>query len=212
MALNNLANLFSTMQQWAIDRPDLVPQFQDAVDMAINDINQVLRMKEQQTTVMLTPDANSYITLPDDYLEWRAVRWLGTPRTTLTPLTPEGDTDEYETSPPAGPPFYFTMDDDGTRMRILPLVGTDDQVQLKYWKKVPYLTNTPPNDTNWLLQKNANIILFGAMKYVEVYKRNDKGMATFGNLYSGEIDGLIRSGKRQQWSRTHARVSGRSTP
>lgn len=208
MALDNLANLFSSMQQWAIDRPDLVPYFQDCVDMAINDINRVLRLRQQQKDVVLTLDAASSAPLPDDYLEWRQVRYLGSPEVNLEPLTPEGSSDEYA-YPSGGVPDKFKVDDN--LLTVYPQ-ASGTQVTLKYWAKVPYLTSTPPNDTNWLLKINSNVIFFGAMKHVEVFKRNDKGMQSFGALYSAEIDAMVREGKRSQWSRTRMRVAGRSTP
>jgi hypothetical protein len=208
MALDNLANLFSSMQQWAVDRPDLVPYFQDCVDMAINDINRVLRLRQQQQEIVLTLDAASSAPLPDDYLEWRQVRYLGSPEVNLEPLTPEGSSDEYA-YPSGGTPDKFRIDD--ATLTVFP-AASGSTVNLKYWAKVPYLRSTPPADTNWLLKLNANLIFYGAMKHVEVFKRNDKGMQTFGSLYSGLIDGMVREGKRSQWSRTRMRVAGRSTP
>jgi hypothetical protein len=207
MALNNFASLSAEMKDWALDRPDLVPKFQDCINMAINDVNAVLRMPQQQAVVMLTPDDNGVCELPDDYLEVRRVTWFGNPQTVLKPLTPEGNIDVYPNTYGGTPVTYMITDGS---MWIQPL--TTDAIELMYWAKVPQITTAAPNDTNWLLQVNPNVILFGAMKYVEVYKRNQNGMQTFGQLYSAEIDGLVRTGKRSQWGRTRARVAGRSTP
>jgi len=207
MALNNFAALTAQMQDWAVDRPDLVNKFQDCIDLCMNDVNQVLRMPEQQATVNLTPDDDGICELPDDFLEVRRVFWNGPARIALEPLSPEGDVDVYATITGGYPATY--MISDGT-MAIKPL--TTDPIELMYWAKVPYLKPDPPDDTNWLLARNSNIILFGAMKYVEVFKRNQAGMQTFGQLYSAEVDGMVRTGKRAQWGRTRARVAGRSTP
>lgn len=208
MALNNFAALTASMQSWSIDRPDLVPIFQDCIDLCINDVNSVLRMPDQITEVSLTPDPTTgEVPLPDDLLEIRSVVAMGLPMVSLQPLTTEGSVDKYPEL--WGSPSTNYVVSDGV-MTILPL-GTDP-IQLEYWAKVPKLTPIPPNDVNWLLLKNSNVIFFGAMKYVEVFKRNDKGMQSFGQLYSAEIDGLVRQGKRAQWGRTRARVYGRSTP
>jgi hypothetical protein len=208
MALNNFASLTASMQQWAVDRPDLVPIFQDCIDLCINDINATLRMPDQQVTVQLVCDGTGHINMPDDFLEIRRVTWLGNPRVELQPLSPSGEVDLYA-APYGSPPVHYDMYDD--TMVVQPLDSVTP-IEIMYWAKVPKLTPIPPNDTNWLLQKNSNIILFGAMKYVEVYKRNDKGMQTFGQLYSAEVDGLTRAGKRAQWGRSRMRVAGRSTP
>jgi hypothetical protein len=207
MALNNLANLKAEMRDWAIDRPDLIPKFQDCIDLAVNDLNKVLRARQQYATTQLTLDANGVAPLPADYLEWRAVTALTNPKVGLVPLTPEGETKVYPNSY-GGFPANFVVEND--TITILPV--TTSPIELKYWKKIPRLVETPPGDTNWVLQENPNLILFGAMKYVEVYKRNANGMQIFGGLYSGLIDGMIKETKRSQWSRLRARVSGRSTP
>jgi hypothetical protein len=207
MALNNLASLKAEMRDWAVDRPDLVSKFQDCIDMATNDLNRVLRTRRQQATVILTPDDTGTATLPPDYLEWRAVSSLITPNVALNPLTPEGMTEKYPTTY-GGIPAHFMVQDDS--IQVLPT--NTAQIELIYYRKIPYLTETAPNDTHWLLQENPNLMLFGAMKYVEVYKRNMNGAQMFGGLYSGLIDGIIKETKRSQWSRVRARVSGRSTP
>ena len=207
MALDNLANLKAEMRDWAVDRPDLIPKFQDFIDLAVNDINKVLRTRQQHAEVVFIPDENGVWPLPDDYLEWRSVTALLNPRTALVPLTPEGEVKRYPNAY-GGFPANFVVED--SQITIVPT--TDAEIELKYWRKVPRLIEAPPDDTNWLLQENPSLILFGAMKYCEVYKRNDKGAQMFGQLYSGLIDGVIKETKRSQWSRTRARVSGRSTP
>ena len=207
MALNNLASLKAEMRDWALDRPDLVGKFQDCVDLCTNDLNKVLRTRKQQAETQLVPDANGVIPLPDDYLEWRTVTALTNPKTVLQPLTPEGESDVYPNSY-GGFPAHFIIED--STLTVLPVTTTP--IELKYWKRIPYLTEVAPNDTNWLLQENPNLFLFGAMKYVETYKRNMEGVQLFGGLYSGLIDGMVRDSKHAQWSRTRSRISGRSTP
>ena len=207
MALDNLASLKAEMRDWALDRPDLVGKFQDCIDMATNDLNKVLRTRKQQAETELVLDENGVVPLPEDYLEWRTITALTNPRVTLQPLTPEGETDVYP-SGYAGFPANFLIEDN--TLTVVPV--TTSSVELKYWRKIPYLTEVAPNDTNWLLLENPNLFLFGAMKYVEAYKRNMDGVQLFGGLYSGLIDGMARDAKHAQWSRTRSRISGRSTP
>lgn len=207
MALDNLANLKAEMRDWALDRPDLVSKFQDCIDMATNDINKVLRTRQQHMETQLVCDENGDATLPPDYLEWRDVTALTNPVTELTPLSPEGESRKYANLYGGWPANFIIKNDTIT---VLPV--TEAPIRLMYWKKIPYLIETPPDDTNWLLQENANVILFGAMKYVEAYKRNQNGVQMFGGMYSAEVDGMVREQHRSQWSRMRARVSGRSTP
>ncbi len=205
MALDNLSNLISEMKEWAGDRPDLIPRFKDCIDMTTNDLNKVLRTRKQQETVVVTCDGNGVVALPDDYLEWREVSALTNPLTHLEPLTPEGMTDIYP-QPYGGWPMHFCVEEG--QLTVLPV--TETEIQFKYWKKIPHLTET--DDSNWVLADNANVYLFGALKYVEVFKRSESGAQMFGGLYSGLMDGMMRESKHAQWSRTRARVAGRSTP
>jgi len=205
MPLGDLASIKAEMRDWAIDRPDLVPKFQDCIDMCTNDLNKVLRTRQQQAVADLVTDSNGVATLPPDYLEWRAVTALTSPRVALLPITPEGVAKLYPDTY-GGIPVHFMLQDD--QLLVWPTHANTDE--LLYYKKIPYLTEASP--TNWVTQQNPNLILTGAMKYVEAYKRNMQGVQLFGQLYSGLIDGMIRDMKRSQWTRVRARVSGRSTP
>jgi len=98
MPLNDLASLKAEMRDWAVDRPDLVPKFQDCIDLATNDLNKVLRTRHQHAEVELTLDENGEAALPSDYLEWRAVTALTNPKVPLVPLTPEGETKKFPDS------------------------------------------------------------------------------------------------------------------
>lgn len=205
MALDTLSNLMSEMKEWAGDRPDLVPRFKDCIDMTTNDLNKVLRTRQQQAEITVTCDEDGVAELPPDYLEWRNVRALTNPITDLDPLSPEGATDIYP-SPYGGWPMHFVIEDN--RITVLPL--TETEIELKYWKKIPHLTEEEPS--NWLLLEDSNLYLFGALKYVEIFKRNQAGIQTMGQLYNGLVDGMVRESKRAQWSRMRSRVAGRSTP
>src|SRR6478609_6343470 len=134
MPLNNFASLTAEMRDWALDRPDLVPKFQDCINMAINDVNAVLRMPQQQAIINLTPDDAGVCKLPDDFLEVRRVTWYGSTITVLEPLTPEGDIDVYPQGY-GGPPATYMISD--SEMHIQPL--TTDPIELMYWAKVPQI-------------------------------------------------------------------------
>lgn len=205
MPLSDLASLKAEMRDWAIDRPDLVGKFQDCIDMATNDLNKVLRTRRQHAEAMLVTNSTGIAPLPADYLEWRAVIAQTNPVTPLSPMTPEGMADKYPNTY-GGQPCDFSIQDD----TILVLPTTGSQIKLMYWMKIPYLTEASP--TNWVLQYNPGLLLNGAMKYVETYKRNMQGVQLFGQIYSGLIDGMIKESKRAQWARVRARVAGRSTP
>lgn len=205
MALDTLSDIISEMRDWAADRPDLIGKFQDCIDLTTNDLNKVLRGPKQHAVVSLTPDENGIAALPDDYLEWRSVTSDANPRKALLPLTPEGEVDVYPNAY-GGVPSHFVIEDN--QITIMP--ANDGTITLKYWKRIPHLTQAEP--VNWVLKDNANLYLFGAMKYVAIYTNNQEKLQMYGTTYAGLIDGMNRELKRAQWSRTRMRVAGRSTP
>lgn len=205
MALESLADIKSAMKEWAADRPDLVGQFQDCIDMTTNDLNKVLRGPKQHAEASLTLDSNGMVALPVDYLEWRLVSFDTNPRIVLRPLTPEGELDVYPNAY-GGQPSHFVIEDN--QLTVMP--SSTGPVTLKYWKRIPHLTEAAP--TNWVLDDDANLYLFGAMKYVAIFTNNQQKLQMYGSTYNGLIDGMMRENKRAQWSRTRMRVAGRSTP
>ena len=50
--------------------------------------NRRLRVRQQEATINLTPDANGAATLPADYLALRRVTWTGSPRVELAYVHP----------------------------------------------------------------------------------------------------------------------------
>lgn len=204
MALASYSDLKSSIQSWMYDRSDLATVIGDFISLCEGDINRVLRAREQITTTTLTLDSDSTADLPDDYLEYRSVVALTTPRVPLDPVSPGYRDDSYPYRS-ASCPEVFTID--GTTLMVLPATTAD--IELEYFAKVPALSEV--NATNWLLTKFPNIYLYGSLKHAAVFIGDDNRMQNFGALFNGLMTALVKAEAGGLWSGGVAKVRG-ATP
>lgn len=165
MSLTNQPDLLTAMQNW-LQRTDIAALFPDFITLFETAANRRLRVKQQETTVQLTP-ALGTISLPSDYLTWRRVTWTGNPRRELEYAEPSW----VQTMFPDGPadvPSVFTIE--GNNLEIMPTDSTNTNVELLYWAKVPALTAT--NQTNWLMTAYPDLYLWGALTEAQAYAVN----------------------------------------
>lgn len=204
MALSSYSDLKSAIQAWSYDRSDLATEADDFITLCEAELNRILRTRRQITITELTLDADSRAALPTDYLEFRRVTALTTPRRTLDLVSPNyrDDTYPYRHS---GYPSVFTIDGDG----ILVLPTTTSDVEFEYFAKISALTES--NTTNWVLEQFPNIYLYGSMKHAAIFIGDEGRTQQMGSLFNGLLDALVVSERAALWSRGNARVNG-ATP
>lgn len=204
MTIASYSDLKSSISSWMYDRSDLATVAGDFITLCEGDINRVLRGREQLTTTTLTLDSNSQASLPDDYLEYRSVVAQTTPRIALDPVSP-GYRDYTYPFRSSSYPKVFTID--GSKLMVLP--ATTSGIELEYFAKVAALTET--NTTNWLLTKFPNIYLYGSLKHAAVFIGDDDRMKTFGALFNGLLDAMVKAEAASLWASGVAKVRG-ATP
>lgn len=203
MALEDYAGLKSAITTWTA-RADLAPQADDFIDLCEAEINRTMRGMKQITTVTLTPDANSRVTLPADYIQFRNVATLTPQRISLDAMPPGGMDDANPLRTAGGPPMFSV---DGSTILIMP--PTVDNIELEYFAKIPGLSAT--NTTNWLLAKAPNVYLYGCLKYAFLFTRNSQGVEAYALLFTKAMDEVLQEERTAIWSRARARVQG-ATP
>src|SRR5436309_15586118 len=114
--------------------------------------NRRLRVRLQEATATLMPDANGNATLPGDYLSTRRVTWTGSPRVELQYVHPSYLQAAYP-SAPAGVPRIFTIE--GSTLKVRPLDST--ALEVNYFQKIPPLAT---NDPNWLITAHPDLYRF----------------------------------------------------
>jgi hypothetical protein len=194
MALTTYPGLLEAIRSWMAERTDILAQADTFVDLAESDINRLLRVREMEASETLTPDANGQATLPEDYLEYRAVVSTNNPRRNLQLIDPMTAEHRYGFRD-SGLPSFFTIV--GDTIQILPVSSTD--IQLLYYQRLPELTDDDPS--NWLLAKSPNTYLFGALRYAAEWISDWPHADRMEMRFAGEVAKLNADDKGQRYAR-----------
>lgn len=151
---------------------------------------------EESATLSLVDGA---ATLPADYLETRSV--TAGHYGDLTLITPSEAATRFASG--GYGPFYTI------KGRELRSYAQSDTVGLDYYEKIPALSNANP--TNWLLTKAPNVYLYGSLLQSAPFMMDDGRMATWSQLFTQSMGGVIGSDMTARWARAATRVRG-ATP
>lgn len=201
MALASYTDLMASIQNWMYDRPDLAPMCGDFIALAENDLNQALRTRNQLRTEVLTLDVEGQADIPDDYLAYRQVTALTNPRRPLSLIAPSYRDAELPYRV-AGDPTYFTID--GGKVTVLPL--SFSQIEFNYFAKIPALTNS--NMSNWLIEANSSLYLYGACKHAAIFIGDQDRSNTMASMFNTLLNDFKGSEELAMYSRASARASG----
>ena len=182
MAFSSYSDLKSAISNWFMGRADLASNADDFIDLAEGHFNQVLRCREMETTVSLTPVSN-VCTLPTDYLEYKRVVEVTSPRRKLEYIT-EDAADALYPFRDSGPANNFTIV--GSSLQAFPL--STNNIELTYYQKIPALSDD--NTTNWLLSRSPNLYLHTCLFYAAEFVKDNEEMVKEGAVMGRFIDEL----------------------
>lgn len=213
MALATYSDLKSSVADWLYGRTDVAAITVDSIALAESNINNgvrdpvtgetvKLRTRDMETTTTLTPASDGSAMLPTDYLEFRQVTSLDTPRRNLSLITPSYSEERYGYRESELPNAFTII---GSYLYVLPVSTTD--IDLTYYAKVASLSDSAT--TNWLLTKAPNIYLDGALYHASRWLRNNPEDTTafLASFISG-IKALNDTDKDGRWSRGPSLTSG----
>jgi hypothetical protein len=165
MSITNYSELQAAIGNW-LDHSLFAARVPEFIALFEATANRRLRVRQQEVTASLTPDATGAVSIPTDYLAWRRVTWTGSTRTELQYVHPSYLQAAYPSSP-ADVPRIFTIE--GATLKVRPLDST--ALEFDYFQKIPALSGTP---ANWLLTEHPDLYLFGAMIEAEMFGVNDE--------------------------------------
>lgn len=150
--------LVSRVADW-LDRDDLsATQIPEAIAFAERRFNRVLRvpdMEEVSEAVL----SGTTITLPQDFLQARAVHLDTDPRTTLEQLS-HADLRNTYSAQATGRPAHYALQS-GNEMVFGPAPDAEYAIVLNYYAKISALGDDTAD--NWLLLAHPDIYLLGAL-------------------------------------------------
>lgn len=216
----NYTELVAAITSWS-HRSDVAAQADTFIQLAEAEFNTRLRTVDQETVAELVCNTR-YTALPADFLEMRAVEYLGDTISNLTYATPEF-VSEWRRASPSGESKAYTLR--GLHIELLPNLGADDPdvdgfgddvapfqsgevpITLHYWAKIPALSDS--NTSNWLLASHPNMYLYECLRQLAIYTKDDASIQRYANLMQGYFVSLTAHdiGKRFGGSALAIRVS-----
>ena len=209
MALTTYTELKSSLADW-LNRSDLTSVIPDFISLAEAQMERQLRTRQMivRATASFAAGAE-YGTVPDDFLEAKAVKLDTNPVTSLTFQTIDAlDQLSNTTYLSSGKPLYFTVV--GNQFRLLPIPDGAYTADLVYYAKLTKLSSTVA--TNWLLTQAPDVYLYGSLLQAAPYLQDDARISVWSSLYLAGLDQLQVADDRSSTSggalMTRARTFG----
>lgn len=171
--------------------------------LAESRFNRTLRARqmEKRGTFSITGE---YVTMPNDFLEFRAGYINTSPRKTLQYLSPQeqdGMTSGYNGTIYDSSPVYFSVVGDSFRFTPAPSSATD--AVITYYAAIPPLSL---NATNWLLTAYPDAYLYGAIVQGSGYIQDDPRVPGIKALYDEVITQIMYATSRARWGGPGMRI------
>jgi hypothetical protein len=191
-----------------LNRQDLTAQIPAFISMAESAINADDRFRVMPGIVrsQATLDGNQadrwgqyFLPLPCDYIAMSNIRLLELPPPSRLEMVTQTQLDDLRQTVAQGTaPRYYAVA--GNTMEILPApaVGSEYTMQMVYYGKLPALSATTPS--NWLLNMNPNVYLYGALIHSAPYLKDDERITVWASLYNDLAEKIHSADDKAQFS------------
>lgn len=179
--------------------PDFIMQSEQVFNHGSESIDP-LRVRDMETVVSLTPTANVY-TLPSNYLQYRRVTEVTSPRRSLEYIEPTA-VDQIYPLRSSGYSNHFTII--GSSLYTYPLSTND--VELVHYATIPALTSVAT--TNWLITKAPSLYLRMSLMFAADFIKNGDETAKNAQMAKALVDGMNRSGMLANYARAGLTLRG----
>ncbi len=193
MAITSFSELKTTISEY-LARDDSDADAELFIQLIESEINRDLSLKEMVVETTLTVTSGSgFVTLPTDFLEIESIRIAGN-----QPALEQFEYDDILTRNMAiqsGTPRAFAMYD-STRIILSPTPNAGNTLTLLYYQKIPALSTS--QTTNWLLTKDPEAYLYGALSKAGPKYQDNDDVVTKGALWAGVKQGLKEQDMRRR--------------
>ena len=183
-----------------LNRQDLTSVIPTFIRLVETRVNRVIRTRHMELRVLATI-TNQFSTLPTDFLEMRNIQINSDPVTALQYVTPQ-EADRIRQKQLQGPPRFFSVL--SNRLELIPPPQEAIEAEMVYYQAIPPLTDASP--TNWLLQKNYDVYLYGALAQAATYLKDDPSAWVL--LYNSALDEIVVDDQRSQFHGTTPQMRG----
>lgn len=194
MAIATYSDLLVAIPQWGwrTDDAEYEAAVPDFIRLCEREMNNKLRLAEQETTAVLTL-VDGLGNLPADFLE---LRTQDDGRRTASLVSPGFAFDTY--APSSYDATYTIV---GSKVRSFSL--GQPTAAITYYAKIPPLG--PDNQTNWLLTKDERAYLYGSLAQGAVFSKDNEDAQKWGSLFEAALADLRRSDQMARYGGARVR-------
>lgn len=188
MALSTFTELKASIADWML-RDDLTSVIPDFIALAEADMNRQLEHWRMEELSALSV-SSQFTALPSDFLSAKRVELSDTYGRRMEAMSrADMQQQRMELQDATGKPQYYAITDG--QLEVLPSPNATYTVNLHYKERIPALSDS--NATNWVLDDNPDLYLFGALAAGYAYE-NDISRA---QLYELKFQTLIAAMNKQ---------------
>jgi hypothetical protein len=195
MAIANYNDLKTTIANY-LGRSDLTAVIPDFITLAEIRLQRDLRTRVmlKSATATMTSGDNT-VGLPTDFLEMRDLFIQGSPRVTVSYLTPSAFSRDARAQE-SGKPVYYTVI--GQELQFAPIPDTAYVLEMLYFYKPTVLATG--NQSNVFLANYADAMLYASLAEAEPYLMNDARIQTWAALYDRAIGNINTTDENSEYS------------
>ena len=192
MAITNVTELRASFKVWQDDSTFSDAQIDEFIQLQEAEFNRRLRSidMEVRATAELT---DSFLALPDDFLELRSIHIEGDPNKRVEQVTPKRLIDSNLSTTASVPKMVAISDG---QFRFGPSTDGTRTIEIIYYGKIPTLLS---NATNWVLDSHPDIYLWGTLRAADIFEANDERAASFTALIEDRYSEIEENSDKQRY-------------
>jgi len=195
MSLSTFSDLKTSVANY-LGRSDLTSQIPDFITLAELRLSRDIRTRRMLKTATATMTiADATVGLPSDFLAIRDVFIQGSPRTTVSYLSPSSFSANSRADE-QGLPVFYTMR--SNEFEFAPKPDFAYVVQMLYYFKPIALSDS--NTSNEFLANYPDALLYGSLLEAEPYLFNDARTQTWSSLYNQSITRINTSDEESEFA------------
>lgn len=202
MAITSYSSLKTEIADW-LERDDISNAIDTMIDLVEADLYRDLRVVDMESTLSVAISSGA-MTLPSDWLEAKFIYIDGSPVSPLEFRSSDWLVREYPTRSSSGKPVFCAIS--GSTLIFGPYPDSNYTVSGIYYARPTALSTS--NETNFLITKHPDVLLYGALAHSAGYIGDDPRMPMWQALYEKAKSGIAVEDNRERFPRrTALRVS-----
>ena len=195
MSLSTYSDLKTSVANY-LGRSDLTSQIPDFITLAELRLSRDIRTRRMLKTATATMTiADATVGLPSDFLAIRDVFIQGSPRTTVSYLSPSAFSANSRADE-QGLPVFYTMR--SNEFEFAPKPDSAYVVQMLYYFTPTVLSDN--NTSNEFLANYPDALLYGSLLEAEPYLLNDARTQTWSSLYNQSVSRINASDEESEFA------------